>query len=76
MIEFHIGNSHTLEARMVAESIFRFEMTYLKKRYGKVPKAFTGEDSLEGTVYKYWIFPDEELWVICDSYDELEELGL
>lgn len=76
MIEFYIGNPHTFEARMVAESIFRFEMTYLKKRYGKVPKILTGEDSLEGTVYKDWIFPHEELWVISDSYSELEKLGL
>lgn len=76
MIEFYIGNPHTFEARMVAKSIFQFEMTYLKKRYGKVPKILTGEDSLEETVYKYWIFPDEELWAICHSYDELEKLGL
>lgn len=61
---------------MVAESIFRFEIAYLKKRYGKVPKTLTGEDSLDGTFYKYWIFPHEELWVISDSYSELEKLGL
>ena len=76
MVEFHICNTHILEMRIVAESVFRFEMTYLKRRYGRIPEPLTEGDSLDGTVYKYWIFPHEELWVISDSYSELEKLGL
>lgn len=73
MIEFHIGIPHTDETWPIDESIFRFKMASLKKKHGKIPEPLTGEDSLDGTVYKYWAFPDEELWIISDTNRELEK---
>lgn len=76
MVEFHIGNPRTFEAQEVGEDSFRLTMVSLKRKWGKIPQPQTGEDPLDGIIYRQWRFPDKDLWVICDCYEELEELNL
>lgn len=74
--EDDVGKPLTLEAWDVDESLFRVTMASMKRKWGEIPEPKTGDDPLDGVAYRFWKFPDKELWAIWDWSEEPAELDL